>query len=90
MQREKVAVVSIGSGERTEAPRNKPQKEWEVSPGAGDKGAENQVDKRYRTLSSMFRFFKNVTQVLQTIRIQKSQATGTLSVFPCLLLRKCL
>lgn len=52
-------------------------------PRGWGQGAENQIDKRDRTLSSMLHFFKNATQLLQTIRIQKSQAMGTLYFLVC-------
>ena len=52
-------------------------------PRGRGQGAENQIDKRDRTLSSMLHFFKNATQLLQTIRIRKSQAVGTLYFLVC-------
>lgn len=58
------------------------RKNRKSSQGLGT-SAENQIDKRDRTLSSMLHFFKNATQVLQTIRIQKSQAVGTLYFLAC-------
>lgn len=58
------------------------RKNRKSSQGLGT-SAENQIDKRDRTPSSMLHFFKNAIQVLQTIRIQKSQAVGTLYFLVC-------